>query len=117
MLGYVVRMEDGRIVKKYFNGKPSGRSKIRRPRLRWLNDVEHDLRGMNVRRWSLKTMNREDWKDIIKEARILNSLKRHKVAVHILYNNFFIIFIETLKINKTLFEISFYFAARQRYSI
>jgi hypothetical protein len=36
-------MEDGRIVKKIFEGKPEGRRRIGRPRLRWVKDME-DLR-------------------------------------------------------------------------
>ena len=39
-------MEENRINKKLFNGKPDGRRRIGRPRLRWLDDVEEDLRKM-----------------------------------------------------------------------
>jgi hypothetical protein len=38
-------MDQGRIVKKLFESKPEGR---RRGRLRWLEDVEKDLRKMKV---------------------------------------------------------------------
>jgi hypothetical protein len=44
-IGHVVRMEHGRMVKKIFEGKPEERRRIGRPRLRWLEDVEKDLRG------------------------------------------------------------------------
>ena len=74
-LGDVVRMEDDTIVKrKHFNGKPRSRRRIGRPRLRWLDDVEDELWGMNVKRWRLKAMDREKWKIIIREAKILNRL-------------------------------------------
>ena len=39
-LGHVIRMEESRIDKKLFNGKPGGRRKTGRPRLRWLDDVK-----------------------------------------------------------------------------
>jgi len=40
-IGHVLRMDQGRTVKKVFESKPEGR---RRGRLRWLEDVEKDLR-------------------------------------------------------------------------
>jgi hypothetical protein len=36
-------MSDGRAVKKVFLGKPDGRRKAGRPRLRWLDCIENDL--------------------------------------------------------------------------
>jgi hypothetical protein len=38
------------MVKKVFDGKPGGRRRIGRPRLRWLDDVEADLRTMDIKR-------------------------------------------------------------------
>jgi Na+-transporting NADH:ubiquinone oxidoreductase subunit NqrF len=34
-----------------------------------LDDVEVDLRGMGVKRWRTKVLNREEWASIIKEAK------------------------------------------------
>jgi hypothetical protein len=45
-LGHVDRMPASRLTKKIFRGKPEGRRKIRRPRTRWLDDVEADIRKM-----------------------------------------------------------------------
>jgi hypothetical protein len=45
-LGHVVRIEEDRMVKRIFEGHPGGRRKTVRPRKRWLNDVEEDLRLM-----------------------------------------------------------------------
>jgi hypothetical protein len=53
-LGHVVRMEDNRMVKRIFEGHPSGRRKTDRPRKRWLDDVEEDLRLMKVKRWRIR---------------------------------------------------------------
>jgi len=50
--GHVVRMDQGRRVKKIFESKPKGNRRMGRPRLRWLADGQKDLREMKVkRRW------------------------------------------------------------------
>jgi hypothetical protein len=41
---------DQRRVKKIFDSKQEGRRKVDRPRLRWLDDVENDLRVMKIKR-------------------------------------------------------------------
>ena len=45
-LGHVSRMNETRSVKKIFEGKLEGRRGRGRPRLRWINDVEDDLRKL-----------------------------------------------------------------------
>ena len=47
-LGNVVRMNETRSV-KIFEGKLEGRRGRGRPRLRWINDVEDDLRKLGVK--------------------------------------------------------------------
>jgi hypothetical protein len=48
--GHVVRMSDGGTVNKVFLGKPDGRRKVGRPKLRWLDSIENDLKFMGVKR-------------------------------------------------------------------
>ena len=40
-----------------------------RPRLRWIDDVEDDLRKLCVKRWRAKALDREEWASIIREAK------------------------------------------------
>jgi len=68
-LGHVIRMNETRSVKKIFEGKLEGRRGKRRPGLRWINDVEDDLRKLGVKRWRTKTLDREEWASIIREAK------------------------------------------------
>ena len=42
--GHVVRMSDDRTVKKVFVGKPDGRRKAGRPKVRWFNCIDYDLK-------------------------------------------------------------------------
>ena len=40
-----------------------------RSRLRWINDVEDDLRKLDVKRWRTKVLEREKRTSIIKKAK------------------------------------------------
>jgi hypothetical protein len=51
-------MNETRSVKKIFEGKLEGRRGRGRPRLRWMNDVEDDLRKLRVKRWRKKALER-----------------------------------------------------------
>ncbi|PSN43864.1 hypothetical protein C0J52_25858 [Blattella germanica] len=53
---------------KILDGKmPRGR-RIGRPRLRWIDDVEENLKQLGVRRWRNKALDRDVWASITKEA-------------------------------------------------
>jgi hypothetical protein len=41
--------------------KPEGRSRMGRPRLRWVEDVGKDLREMKVKRLGEKVLDKEEW--------------------------------------------------------
>ena len=72
--GHVQRMSETRTAKNIFIGKLEGRRRRGRPRKRWIDDVEEDLRKMGVRCWRRKAEDRDEWRRIIKEAKVLHGL-------------------------------------------
>jgi hypothetical protein len=68
-LGHVIRMEDTCLPKVVFNAKPEGRHGVGRPRLRWLDDVEADIKALGVKRWGIKAQDRKEWSAILREVK------------------------------------------------
>jgi hypothetical protein len=64
-----IRMNETRSVKKIFEGKLEGRRGRGRPRLRWIDDMEDNLRMLGVKRLRAKALAREEWASIIREAK------------------------------------------------
>jgi hypothetical protein len=58
-----------RSVKKIFEGQLERRRDRGRPRLRWIKDVEDDLRKLGVKRWRTKALDRVEWVSIMREAK------------------------------------------------
>ena len=52
--------------KRAMEGKLRGRRNRGRPRTRWLEDVEDDLRRIGVRRWRKEAADRTTWSGICK---------------------------------------------------
>jgi len=67
-LGHASRMNETRPAKKIFEGKLEGRRVRGRPKLRWINDVEDDLRKLGVKQWRMKVLNREERASIVGEG-------------------------------------------------
>lgn len=73
-IGHVEKMDEERTTKKITRTKPECRRDRGRPRLRWIDDVEDDLRQLGVRGWRRKAQDRTEWRSIVMKARILNGL-------------------------------------------
>jgi len=68
--GHVERMPQERTVKEMFKTVPEGKRVVGKSRKRWLYDDEK----MGVRSWRKMYRDREAWKLILKEARVLHGL-------------------------------------------
>ena len=66
---HVIRMDTTRIVKKVTEWEPRSSRPVRRPRLRWLDQVEEDLKKMKVRNWREKCTDRRLWNELVKQAK------------------------------------------------
>jgi ribonuclease HI len=66
---HVVRMDTTRIVKKITEWEPCSSRPVGRPRQRWLDQVEEDLKKMKVRNSREKCKDRRLWNEIVKQAK------------------------------------------------
>ena len=73
-LGHVERMSEERVVKRLYQNTPEGSRSVGRPSLRWMDDVREDLRMMGVTNWRIRSHRRDDWKTVVKEAKVLKGL-------------------------------------------
>jgi hypothetical protein len=65
-----------RIVKRVTEWEPCSSRPVGRPRLRWLDQVEEDLKKMKVRNWREKCKDRRLWNEIVKQAKTHQGLQR-----------------------------------------
>ena len=66
---HVIRMDTKRTVKKLPEWEPCSSRPVGRPRLRWLDQVEEDLKKIKVRNWREKCKDRRLWNKIVKQAK------------------------------------------------
>jgi len=62
-------MDTIRTAKKLTEREPCSSRPVGRPRLRWLEEVEEDLKKMKVRNWREKCKDRGLWNKIVKQAK------------------------------------------------
>jgi hypothetical protein len=68
-------MDEEKMLRKLLNGKMEARRRCVRPRKRWLQNLEEDLRVMRVGRWSEKVQSKEEWRRfIVKDAKAHHGL-------------------------------------------
>ena len=73
-LGRVERMSEERVVKRLYQNTHEGSRSVGRPSLKWMEDVREDLRRMGVTNWRIRAHRRDDWKMVMKEAKVLQGL-------------------------------------------
>jgi uncharacterized protein YuzE len=54
--------------------KMKGTRKRERPRKRWIDGVEEDLKIMGIRNWHAVAKVRQEWRKIVLEAKVHNGL-------------------------------------------
>ena len=57
-----------------FKNISEGKRSVEEPRKRWLNDVKNDVKKIGVRGWRKIAEDRDCWKYIVKEARVVRGL-------------------------------------------
>jgi hypothetical protein len=73
-LGHLERMEEDRMPKKIFTQELQGKRRRVGPRKGWKEEVERDVQVLGVRRWRELVIEREKWKDIIRQAKAHSGL-------------------------------------------
>jgi hypothetical protein len=63
-------MEDFRLRKEILNAKLDKKQKIGRPKLRWFDDVQTDIRTLGIKRWMYNVQDRLEWARITREAKV-----------------------------------------------
>jgi hypothetical protein len=72
---HIIRMEQGRIPKKVLNGKFHNTRPVGRSRTRWEDAVQKDaLQILGTRRWRRRAENREEWRQLLREAKAQKGL-------------------------------------------
>ena len=64
-MGHVLRIEQERAARRILKGRPEGRRKVGRQKLRWLDKVEEDLKQLQAKIWRLKARNRVKWPVVV----------------------------------------------------
>jgi len=67
--GHLMCMNNDRILKKIFNTKPDGVRRVGRPKLRWEDGVEQDMRILVDKNWKKFALDRDEWAKLLKKAR------------------------------------------------
>ena len=67
-------MSEEREVKRLYQNTAEGSGSVGRPRLGWMDDLREGLRRMGVTDWRIRAHRRDDWKMVVKEAKVLQEM-------------------------------------------
>jgi len=62
-------MNNDKILKKIFDTKPDGVRRVGRPKLRWEEGVDQDMRILENKKWKKVALDRDEWAKLLKKAR------------------------------------------------
>jgi len=71
-----MRMNDNRTLKKIFNTKLDGVRRVGRPKMRWEDGVDQDMRILEVKNWKKVALDSNKWAKLLKKARVHQGLSR-----------------------------------------
>ena len=69
-----MRMPEENPVKKLTLLRPEGSRRAGRPKLRWLDGMEKDLRALDIRGWRRRELDRDRWREALTAASAQNGL-------------------------------------------
>ena len=67
--GHLARMEEDRAPAVLFRSNPEDKRSRGRPKVRWIDGVEQDLRTLGVTNWQNLAQNRAEWKSVLDQAK------------------------------------------------
>ena len=68
--GHLIRMEENRAPLTLFRNNPEGRRGVGRPKMRWIDGVESDLRALGIRNWQNVARDRTVWINVLEQAKV-----------------------------------------------
>ena len=66
---HVMRMENTRTTRKITEWTSYKTRPVGRPRLRWMDQVEEDLKKMKIVGWKAKVEDRQEWNGIVEQTK------------------------------------------------
>jgi len=72
--GHLTCVNNDRALKNILNTKPDGVRKAGRPKLRWEDGVDQDMRILEVKNWKKAALDRDEWAKLLKKARVHQGL-------------------------------------------
>ena len=73
-LGHIMRRGESDTTKLALEWKPHGKRPRGRPRKRWIDVVEEDLRNMGINAWREMVLDRDRWREVVSAAKTLREL-------------------------------------------